>query len=130
MIVQAFVSHLKAEPTITSLVGGIYPQVIPQGKDAPAITYNLDDETVQRLLEGVGTYRSAIFDVNCWSKRYSDALAIGDAVEKALTDYRGQLGDTSPAIMADHIRLERRLPDDYESDTKLRRVSLQFFIGY
>lgn len=130
MIVQAFVSHLKDDAPLMALVNGIWPHFIPAGQDAPAVTYAVDSELFDQQLQGLGTYRRIVFDVNCFAESYEDALAIQAAVEAALVDYRGVLGNTSPEIFADHIRIENRFPDDYELDTRLRRVAAQYLIGY
>ncbi len=131
MIAQAFYSHLNSDPALSKLINGISPHVIPQGKDAPWITYAIDDEEQQSLLAGQsGAYRTTTFDVNCWATKYDDALAIETAVRARLIDHVGPMGTTSPAVIVDHVRLERRLPDGYETDTNLRRISLQFVVGH
>jgi len=131
MIQQAIVSHLNADVTLSALINGIWPGVIPQGESAPGVVYTLEDDIRDRLLGGTeGSYNIAIIEFNCYALVYGDAIAIADALQSALIDYRGQLGVTTPAVMADHIRLDRRLPDEYESDTDYRRISLQLFIGY
>lgn len=129
MIVEAFYSHLKASATVRAACKWIYPHVIPANREAPAITYRLDEDQRERLFAGEGDYRQAMFTVDCYSLSYQDAHGIGNAVESALIDYRGALGSTSPTVDADHIRLLRRL-DIFEADTKLHRVSLQFLVGY
>lgn len=131
MIQEAIVSHLNADAGVSALINGIWPQVIPQGEDAPAIVYTIEDEIRDRLLNGSeGPYYIAIVEFNCYAPSYATAIAIADAVQSALIDYTGQLGVTAPIVTADHIRLDRRLPDEYEDDTNYRRISFQLLIGY
>jgi hypothetical protein len=131
MIEQAFYEHVSADAGISALISNrIYPFNIPHGVDADAVTYNLAGSDRTRTMGGESTYIRAIFDVDCWSNTYAGAIAIADAIEAALVDYRGQLGSTSPPVDADHIRLERRGPDQFEPDTELHRVVLQFLVGY
>ncbi len=131
MIVQAFYEHLAADAGIAALVSGkIYPFIIPQGQDAPAITYSQQSDAYDQLLTNTGTIKWALFDIDCWAFRYEDAIAAADAVESACVNYRGRLGTVSPSISADHIRLERRGPDLFENPTELYRVPLQLFVGY
>lgn len=130
MIIQALKSHLEADSAVAALIEGVYPIVIPETASPPCITYTVDDDVRERTLGGEGPYRMVYFDLNYWAEKYATAIAIAAAVENALIDYRGTLGATSPSITVDHLRLERRLPDDFEADTKLWRVSEQFVIGY
>ena len=130
-MIEAFFSHLNADSNVTTLVNGIFPFVIPHGTDAPAVTYRAQGDA-HRVFDGhvCQIYRTAIMDVDCFATTYVAAKNIADAVEQSLVDYRGQLGTTSPAVDVDHIRMERRGPDIFETDTQYFRVPLQFVIGY
>lgn len=130
MIVEALYDHLTADGALSALVNGVFPHVIPEDQQPPAVTFRQGSDERDQQLDGQGAYRKAIFDIDCWSLRYDDALKIADAVEASLIDYRGILGTTSPSIDADHIRLERRGPDLLETDTEFYRVPLQILIGY
>lgn len=131
MIEQAFYQHLTADAGLATLVADrIYPFNIPHGVELDSITYNLAGSDRTYTMGGESAYIKAVFDVDCWSYTYAGAIAIADAVEASLVDYRGQLGSTSPPVDADHIRMERRGPDQFEDDTGLHRVVLQFLVGY
>ena len=131
MIEQAFYEHLTNDAGIAALVSDrIFPETIPANQEPPAITYGFDFSYRSHTMGGQGQYRRDLLVVNCWSLRMSEAIAIANAVEAALVDYRGQLGSSSPAVEADHIRVERRGPYLFEADTELYRVPLQFLIGY
>jgi len=130
VIVEAFYSHLKVNAGIKALCKRIFPDLIPQGQDTPAIVYSFNDDERQQHLSGLqGNYRMARFAVDCYDLNKGRAHTLADAVESALIGFRGTLGSTTPAIDADHIRLERRF-DLYETDTKLHRTALEFTVGY
>lgn len=125
MIVDSFYGFLAADAGVAALCQSIWPQTIPQNAGMPAITYSLDDEQVDRLLDGPGDLRSALIDVSTWSPDHAQSHELADAVESALVGHRGTFGTKT----AEHIRLERKF-ELFESDTRLYRVSQQFFIAY
>lgn len=129
MIGQAVYQQLAATAGVRKLCKWIYPQIIPQDRQAPAITYRVDDIERDRGLAGELSYNLARVSVDVYTDDYSTSSAIADAIEAALVDYRGTLGKAASGIDCDHIRLERRF-DIFESPTELHRVSLQFAIGY
>lgn len=131
MIEEAFYSHLANDAGIAAVVSDrIHARNIPLQGTTPAITWRPDGDRRIQTLSGQAPYKMRYFVVDCWSKSMSTVTQLADAVESALIDYRGQLGSTSPAVIADHIRLERRLPTMFERETELFRVPLQFLIGY
>jgi hypothetical protein len=129
MIGAAVRTHLLANAGVTAYTRRIYPAELAEGKQAPAIVYDVPDDNRDALLSGAGTYRDALIDFECWSDKYEDAHLLANAVESAMTDYTGTLGTSSPAIDADHIRMERRF-DIRDRDAELYGVAMQFFIGY
>ena len=129
MIVEAFVSHLKANAPLMALCRWIYPHEIPKETEPPALVFALDEDERIQTLAGQAAYRQALMSVDCYTLRELDSHSLADAVESALIGFRGTFGTTSPIIDVDHIRLERRFSDK-ETSTGFYRVSMQFFIGY
>lgn len=131
MISEALFDHLSSVSAVTTLCPNIYPTSRPLRVGPPFIIYILDDDRRDRLLDGnEGSYRQALMSIDCYASTLAAAIAIADAVENALTPFRGLLGTTTPAIEVNHVRLERRGPHLHESDTELHRVPLEFLIGY
>lgn len=132
MILEAVQSQLLATSALTSLCPNLVPTVRPLRVGPPFVVLTLDDDRRERMLDGSeGPYRQAVLSADCYATRLADAIAIADAVESALIDYSGgALGTTSPQVLVDHLRLERRGPHLFESDTDLHRVPLEFLIGY
>lgn len=125
MIVESFFTFLGSQSGVVALCPQIFPFVIPQGIVPPAITFSLDSDDRQPLLDGVGSLRTALIEVNAWSLDHQNAHQIAEAIEAALANHRGAFG----AKTAEQIRLERKF-ELLESDTGLYRVSQQFFIAY
>lgn len=129
MIVESFHYHLANTSGITALNGRVWPHWIPLNAAMPAISYRMDADDRQYLLDGESSLKTALFDVECWSDSYKEAHQIANAVEDSLVGHTGEIGSASPADMIDHIRLERKF-ELAETDSKLYRISLQFFVAY
>lgn len=129
MIVESFHSHLKADVGVSAIVDKIWPHWIPLDAAMPAISYRMDADDRQYILDGESSLKTALFDVECWSDSYLEAHQLANAVESALSGHTGAFGVLSPADTVDHIRLERKF-ELAETDTKLYRVSMQFFVAY
>lgn len=129
MIGKAVYQQLLATPAVMALCKWIYPHIIPQDREPPAITYKVDSVERDRLLDGEGTYNLAQVSLDVYTNKYNDSHVIADAIEVALIDFRGTLGKAATAVDCNHLRLERRF-DIFEAATRLHRVSLQFTIGY
>lgn len=129
MITEAFYAHLKADSGVMAIAKSISPHIIPAGSEPPAITYSVDEDGAETVFDGPSSLSICRMSVDCWSKEYLQCHELSSAVESALINYAGDLGSQTPAITADHIRLERKF-DLFESPTELYRVSLQFYIAY
>ena len=126
MISAAVRAHLLANPGSPTLTTSIYPEGdVDQDAPLPRITLRTDTDEEQTLLDGTSVLKTALVDVDCWSLRKLEAAAMAESVTEALRGYRGDFGDYT----ADHIRRERYF-ELFESDTRLHRASLQFFIAY
>lgn len=105
---------------------GVWPYMLPQQHSGfPAITFSVDEDMQDQILDGVGSLRMARVSIDCWDRSYLAVNELADSICDDLVPYRGLVG----TYTVDHIRKERQL-DLYEADTGLFRVSLQFFIAY
>lgn len=81
---------LVNDATVSGLVGSrVYPQILPDGKSMPAITYQRQDKNPHDGLAGsfdTGVYS---YEISCWSDDYDEAASLGTAVQAALVDYSG-----------------------------------------
>jgi hypothetical protein len=129
VIIESFRSHLVNNSGISAITSSIWPKTLPQSATKPAITWGVDGDDHEQVFGGISSLKEALFDVDCWDLSYIAAHQLADAVEDALVGHTGNFGALSPPDEVDHIRKERRF-DLFESDTRLFRVSLQFFVAY
>ena len=135
MIAQDLYTFLQDKASIRAIVAlssasprkaSIYPYFLPQSHIGfPALTYSMDDDLEQTLIDGTSTMKEAILSVDCWAYDYIRAHDLADAVKDEMVDYTGTFGSST----VNHCRKEREL-DLYEPDTKVYRVSLQFRVAY
>lgn len=133
MIWRCLYAWMTANATINA-AAVIYPSWLPQQNTTlPALTYSVDDNQDDQLLDGVGSLVQSLVSIECWASTYAAAHTLADVVKSELVGYRGAFGDltVSPnvTVTVDHVRKLREL-DLFESDTRLHRVSLQFLIAY
>lgn len=89
-IETAIYSILVQDATINGLVSTrIYPNLIPQGKAMPAITYQQISGVRDAVMDGPTGLVAARFQINCWAKKYNDAKELTEAVRKELDGYSG-----------------------------------------
>ena len=103
---------LIADSTVLGLVGQkIYPGLIPDSYDMPAISFERDDDQRHQGLSGYLGGSEATYAVSCWSGDYDEAESVGDAVILALEDYSG----TSASVAIQHIHI-------IDSDDEIHRA--------
>lgn len=119
---SALRAQLLADATVSGLIGTrLYPVVLPEGVQLPAVTYQRVSRTPARDLGGVAYTQSRI-QVDCWGRSYGDAKAVAHAVRAAAGrpgaqgDVRIMLGTTAGEM------------DSYEPDTQLYRVSVDLLM--
>lgn len=113
MIEADLVAHLKADTTLSTLLGGrIYPLTAPQNVVKPYITYQVVANIGEQCFSG-GIYQQDIrFQIDCWSLTYSNVKAIKEAVINRLIGFKS----------SNNINVI----DDYEPDTLLYRQIIDF----
>lgn len=100
-----------------ALAGGrVYPEIAPDDADTPRITWLVVGTNTGWVLSGWDGSEDVTLQVDAWAKSKLEAVQLGTDVFTAMaTD---GLGFT--------VSDAHRLPDDYESDTRLFRVSWEF----
>lgn len=131
MIVESFFSHLNADAALTALVvSRIFPLEIPDGEVVPAVVYAVDGDDRDPTLDGPGSLKVALFDVDAYDLTYAGAHTLADTLETLLENFSGNFGTLSPPDVVDHTRLERRFDRPFEQATGRYGVNLQFLIAY
>ena len=113
MIEIDLVAHLKADATLTALIGTrIYPLTAPQNVVKPYITYQVINGNSNQCFSG-GIYQEDIrFQIDCWSTSYANVKAISEAVVNSLVGFKKSYNIN--------------VMDGYESETLLYRQIIDF----
>ncbi len=93
VIEEALVAHLLANAGVIAYVGNrIYPLVIPEGVELPAIAYQRISTPRESTHSGPSGLASPRFQFSCVSGKYSEANGLVNAVRRALDGYKGTMG--------------------------------------
>jgi len=96
--------------TALKAIAQTYPMILPQGTSFPAITYSVVTDIQKQALYGNIFERDARFQVDVWSKSYSEAKSLKDAVIAKVVELKG--GDVSSQdLYEDNTLLYRQLID-------------------
>ncbi len=109
------VALLSATSAITALVKDrIYPLILPQNQDLPAISYTRIIGMPVYSLKGYSGLDNVHVQIDCWASTYAGAKAVAAAVLAAIdtaTTFKGVMsGDR----------------DMYEDDVQIYRVSMDW----
>lgn len=127
-IAQSFYTYLTADAGIAAIAGErIYPHVIPQADlSRPAITFGQNGDRYLNHLNGRSDLREAEFEVNSFSTTYLAARNLADAVDTALTGFRGTFGSHT----AEFIDKTSDFDAGFDDDTGLYQVTQIFMVAY
>lgn len=99
------------------LAGGhVYPQIAPPDAPAPRITWTLISGGAGWTLAGWDGSTDAQLQIDTWALSKREAIVLAESVFGAMS------GSNSDFSVSDAARL----PDDYEPDTRLFRVSWEY----
>lgn len=123
---QALYTVLSSDGAIGALVGGtganarVYPILLPQGADIPAVTYFRvsTDRISTASLAGHNARVNARAQIDCWADTYAKSKSLAAAVKAAVLS-----SSTFTALSLSEF-------DTYEPDTEVYRVSADFSIWY
>lgn len=86
-------TFLLAQPTVTALIGArFHPLRLPQGPVLPAVTYQTIFGTSLVTHQGAADYGRRRLQLDCWASTYAGAVAVKEAIRKALIDDPGLEG--------------------------------------
>lgn len=115
MIEEALYSHLSTSTTLMALVSDrIYPIMMPQDPELPAITYQRISNSPVNSMGGHGGLDNPKIQIDCWATSYSAAKALGDKLRKTI----------ATATAFNSVQLNDQ--DLYEDGTEIYRVSMDF----
>jgi hypothetical protein len=86
---QKLYTVLSGNATVEVLVNTrIYPLVMPQGVEMPAITYYETGNRPVNTLDGKTGLENPTIAINCWATAYDEADAVARAVHSAMDGAR------------------------------------------
>ena len=122
---EALYAHLAADAAIAALVSTrIYPMLVPQDSDLPAIAYQRISRIGQHSHDGASVPARARIQITCLASTYSGAKALAGAVEDALDGYSG----TVSSVVIDAF-LDNEL-DEWAGTFDLPVVRQDYLIWY
>lgn len=93
-IEEALFAYLQTKPDVTSIVGNrVYPMLLPQGSEYPAIVYQRISGMRVRSHSGPSSLAYPRIQFSCWAQTYSDAKRLAERLRVSLDGYRGTVGD-------------------------------------
>ncbi|HEX4499855.1 MAG TPA: DUF3168 domain-containing protein [Scandinavium sp.] len=130
MIESAIFKLLNEDAGVQATInGGIWPVLMPEFTEYPAISYIVvDSPPVQSLGEPVGLAHPR-FQINAWANSYLEVKQVTDAVRLCLDGYRGAVSTDSGVVNICGIVFEDDR-DAYEKDTRTFQASRDFIVWY
>lgn len=124
-IETVMVARLVGYSGLSALVGSrIYPNVMPQNVDFPAISYRRVSTTRESAMGSDTGIARARFQVDSYAKNYDEVRPVAEKVRAALQRWRNSSG----TVVQDSFIIGET--DSYEHETQVHRVSQDFEVIY
>jgi len=131
MIEQAIFKYMSSSPSITGFIGSgnkarVYPVKLPQNIGFPAVQFQRIVGTRVRGMQGSYGLVSVRFQFDIYSKKYSEAKKLSQAIRKLWDGYKD-------VIFGTDIRAVFLDPDQgplYDDQTELYRIIQDYFFHY
>jgi hypothetical protein len=124
-------AYLLADPTISSLVGGVrvHSSRMPQNQVAPSIVYAKVSEVGDYNMAGDSGLGQVRMQVDSWAQSNDAATQLANAVYDRLSGFRNTItfDSNSLDVKGTFLTLGR---EDYDSTMQMFRVSRDFIIWY
>lgn len=86
------IERLLAVTGVTNIVSTrVYPSIVDSGKSLPAVAVVLSGQGEAYTLSGAGGYRQSRVTVMAFGRDAAEADQLGEAIDDALKDFRGQV---------------------------------------
>lgn len=119
MITETVYSILAgSSPAVSTRV---FPSVVPQGQEFPAIVYQRDATRYLQTFDGHNSLTESSFQIDCYAATVAEAETLAGAVKTAMLAY-----STAPVMQ---VRIDNWL-SLFEPETELHRVLLQFTVWH
>ena len=120
MIENKLFNWLIAHPGVMAFIGTrLFPLVAPEGVAKPFCTYQKISNARAYTFSKTSPVSRARIQLDCWGDSYSQVKGLASEISTALEAW-----DSTEILTAQ----QQNESDGYEPDTKLFRVSVDFFI--
>jgi hypothetical protein len=124
-IEEAVYNYLLGITAITDIVSTrIYPAVLPQGVDLPALTYMQISNPVHHDVD-IAYPR---MQISSWAENYADVKSLFYAVKEAMQRYKGVMGGASGVKVSQVVFLDSF--DAYNQATGIWHIPSDYKIIY
>ena len=124
-IEEALKIYLFSQTLITDIVGSrIYPMILPQDTEYPALTYFQVSNPVQHEVD-IAYPR---FQISNWAETYAEVKALLNAGKEVLQRYKGMMGGGSGIKVTQIIFLNSF--DIYDPETGIYHIPADYKIIY
>jgi hypothetical protein len=125
IIEEAIYTYLSGEAGITNLVDQrIYPMILPQDTDYPALTYMRISGLEHHDIEVAYPW----FQISCWAKSYSEAKGLANEIKMAFQRFKGKMGGAQGVDVVQGVYLNDR--DLYDNETQVYHIPVNIRIIY
>ncbi len=126
MIEKGLVSFILDQSDITAHISNrIYPVMLPQGYNLPALSYQrISGDRLQGLTGPVNKGHPRI-RIYCFAHTYSKVKQLAEDVRQSLDGYSGTMG----SVQVGNVTIEGER-DDFEETTEIYRVIQEYLISH
>ena len=113
----------------TQINGRMYPGILPQGDDVPAIVYNRISTERQPIMQGPAAYATARIQLDLYTESYEQTKILANRVRHLLDYYDGRVGGTwvKAVLIEDE---SHSVEEDPETEQRLFRATLDFVVTH
>lgn len=128
MLLESDLTEFILEDTdISAMIDDrIYPIVLPQSPDVPALTYFRVSGARFTTMEGPNELMNPKFQINSWAETYSEAKTLANLVMERLHGYRGAFN--AEEVLGIFLNNEEDLIEDLDDGTRFYRVRMDFLL--
>ena len=117
IIEKGLYAYLSNESGITDIVSTrIFPMIVPQGQNYPAITYDRTSGDHEITYDGAEGLVEANFILKCWAATYAGAKDLADALRLVLDGF-GKSTMGSVTVNRSHLSDDSDMTPEYEGNT-------------
>ena len=131
MIETGLRGALLADAAVAALVGTrIYPVVLPQAPQYPAISFQTISGESHYALGGHSGLASPRIQVDCWAESFDAVMALRSAVIACLGGYRGTVAGVTIQGMFKVAEVDAFEPELTQTGARIWRKTLDFNIWF